>query len=117
MRNEINSKIAVVISREGMGDAPAELSLKLVKTYPELLAEEKKIPAYICLYGNGVKLICKGSPVIDQFKQLENEGSKIVICKTCLIFNELLDKTEAGTIGTMADIIDIQHNCTKIINL
>lgn len=117
MRNEINSKIAVVISREGMGDAPAELSLKLVKTYLELLAEEKKIPAYICLYGNGVKLICNGSPVIDQFKQLENEGSKIVICKTCLSFNELLDKTEAGTIGTMADIIDIQHNCTKIINL
>lgn len=117
MRNEINSKIAVVISREGMGEAPAELSLTLIKNYLALLVQEGKIPAYICLYGNGVKLICEGSSVIQEFKAIEQKGSKIIICKTCLIFNNLLEKTEAGTIGTMADIIDIQHNCTKIINL
>lgn len=115
--SKLNKKIAVVINRDGMGEAPVELSHLLVKNYLTLLSDEDRTPAYICLYGNGVKLACEGSHVLEKLKALEEKGCKIIICKTCLVFNNLLDKVKAGNIGTMLDIIDIQHNCTKLINL
>lgn len=114
---EFNSKIAVMVTRDGMGHAPQELSHTLIKNYFTLLKSENRIPAYICFYGDGVKLVCEGSHVTEEIKQLEESGAKIIICKTCLVFNNLLDKVETGTVGTMADIIDVQYNSTKVINL
>ncbi len=114
---EINKKIAIIINRNGMGEAPQELSQVLIKNYLSLLISEEKYPTYICFYGDGVKLACNDSNVIEELKSLEKMGSKIVICKTCLIFNNLLSDVQVGTIGTMLDIIDIQQNCTKLINL
>ncbi len=114
---DINSKIAIMVNHNGMGQAPQELSHILVKNYLTLIHSEEKDPAYICFYGDGVKLTCEGSPVIDQLKAIEQSGTKIIICKTCLVFNNLIDKVRVGTIGTMLDILDIQQNSTKIINL
>ncbi|MDP3435713.1 MAG: DsrE family protein [Bacteroidales bacterium] len=114
---ELNSKIAVMITREGMGEGPRELSLILVKNYLTLLKSENRVPAYICLYADGVKLACRESNVAQELKELEQAGSKVIICKTCLNFYNLLDSVECGTVGTMLDIIDVQHNSTKVINL
>ena len=88
---DINSKIAVVINKNGMGTAPEELAHTLIKNYLTIINSE--------------------------LKAIEEKGCKLVICKTCLIYNNLLESIKAGTIGTMLDIIDIQHNCTKIITL
>jgi len=114
---DINSKIAVIVSRDGMSDAPTELSHTLIKNYFTLLNSEEKVPAYICFYGNGVKLTCHGSHIIEELKVLENNGCKLIICKTCLVYNNLLDKVVVGSVGTMLDIIDVQYNSTKLIHL
>ena len=112
-----NVKVALIIDRFGMGNAPEELSHTLLKNYLTLIISEQRIPAYICMYGEGVKVACKNSGFTDELVKLESMGSKIVICKTCLIFYNLLDKVETGSVGTMLDIIDIQHNSTKLIKL
>ncbi len=114
---ELNSKIAVMITREGMGEGPRELSLILVKNYLTLLKSENRVPSFICLYADGVKLACEESSVIRELKALEESGCKLIICKTCLNFYNLSQKLMCGTVGTMLDIIDVQHNTTKIINL
>ncbi len=114
---KINNKIAVIINSDGMGSAPKELSYLLIKNYLTLLNTEDRTPSYICMYGDGVKLACEESPVLEELGTLEEKGAKIIICKTCLIYNKLLDKVRTGSIGTMLDIIDIQHNSTKLINL
>ena len=111
------SKITVVINRFGMGDAPEELSLTLVKNYLSLMAQEEMLPSYICLYANGVKLVLEGSPVIEELKALEEKGTKILICKTCLNYFNAVDKTLLGTVATMVDIIGAQTNCDKVINI
>ena len=117
MKKEINSKIAIVINRNGMGEAPHELSHLLIKNYLGLLLSEEHIPSYICMYADGVKFACEGSHVIEELSLLEKAGSKIIICKTCLVFNNLLDNISVGSVGTMLDIIDVQHNSTKVITL
>jgi len=117
MRTEINSKIAVIVNRNGMGESSPELTHALIKNYFTLLKSENHIPSYICFYADGVKFACEGSHILKELKVLEEAGTKIILCKTCLIFNKLLDKTRIGIVGTMLDIIDVQHNSTKVITL
>ena len=111
------SKTSIFITKYGMGTAPDELSILLLKNYLTLLKSENRIPAYICLYADGVKCACTGSPVIEEFKVLEQAGAKIFICKTCLNFYNIIDAVEVGNTGTMMDIMEIQHHSKLLINL
>lgn len=117
MKDTINNKVAVVINKNGMGNGPKELTDVLIKNYLTLLRQEERDPAYICLYADGVFLACEGSGVVETLRELEKKGTKIVICKTCLVFNDLLEKVAVGNVGTMIDIIDVQYNSTKVITL
>lgn len=117
MKETINNKVAVVINRNGMGNGSDELTALLIKNYLTLLRQEERDPAYICLYADGVFLACEGSHVVEELKELEKHGTNIVICKTCLVFNNLLERVAVGNVGTMIDIIDVQHNSTKVITL
>ncbi len=107
----------IQITQNGMGTGDTELGLLLVKNYLTLLAEETELPQVIAFYNGGVKLICNGSPVIEQFKTLEERGVKLIACKTCLKYFDLLDKVEAGIAGTMIDIMELQKIADKVINL
>lgn len=117
MSRESNSKVAIIINRFGMGEAPVELSHQLIKNYLALIYTEGHIPSYLCLYANGVKLACEGSPVLEELRNLERGGCKIIICKSCLLFNQLLGEELVGSVGTMLDIVEIQHNSTKVITI
>jgi intracellular sulfur oxidation DsrE/DsrF family protein len=114
---ESNTSLALMITRNGLGEAPPELQAILVKNYFSLLVTEETIPDFVCCYGNGVKLTCKGSPVIEELKALESRGAKIIICKTCLNYFQLEDQVETGMVGTMHDIVDIQFKTGKTITI
>ncbi len=115
--DNINKKTAILINRDGMGVGDKELTNKLITNYLSLILSEERKPAYICLYADGVKLAIKDSVCIEQLKELESSGVIIMICKTCINHYKIEDKIEIGTVGTMLDIIDIQHNCTKLITI
>jgi len=107
--------IAVLFTNDGMSSAEPELRHKLAENYLGLLDKENYLPAFICFYGQGAKLVATGSPVIEQLKKLEARGVTIVVCKTCLTYYNLLDSVQVGNVGTMHDIVDIQWNADKVI--
>lgn len=111
-----NAKITISINRYGMGDAPEELKITLVKNYLSLL-NEGVLPSFITLYADGVKLALNDSPVFEQLSVLESKGVKILICKTCLSYFGKMDEVGVGTIATMVDIMDAQNYCDKLIVL
>src|SRR5664279_1484740 len=98
-----NSSLGLLVTRNGLGEAPAELQQILVKNYFSLLVQEEETPAYICFYADGVKLTCTGSVILEELKTLESRGSKLIICKTCLNYFKIADQVEAGMAGTMHD--------------
>lgn len=112
-----SEKVALIISDNGMGVGADELKMTLVTNYLSLLVDEKIKYSYICFYGNGVKLCCEGSPLIEQLEAIEKMGTTLIICKTCLKYNNLLDKVKVGTVGTMGDILMVHSICSKIIKL
>lgn len=107
----------ILVTRGGMGSADSELQHKLAKTYFGLLNENDMLPAVICFYTDGVKLVCEGSPALDELAALEEKGVRLVICSTCLNYFELADQVKVGIVGGMTDIIDAQWRAQKVITL
>jgi len=107
----------LLVTRNGMGEADPGLQQKLVQTYFKLLDESDVLPAAICFYTDGVKLVVEGSPVLDSLKSLEAKGVRLILCSTCLNFFGLTDKVQAGIVGGMTDIIEAQRRATKVITL
>lgn len=107
----------LLVNREGMGSADHELQHKLFGTYLRLLLENDSLPAAICFYTEGVKLVVEGSPFLEQLSQLEQKGVRLVVCSTCLTFFGLVDRLRVGIVGGMADILEAQVKAGKVISL
>ena len=65
-----------------MGNADAELQQKLLGIYLSLVDEHSYLPAAVCFYTEGVKLVIEGSPVLVQLKSLESRGVRLIVCQT-----------------------------------
>jgi intracellular sulfur oxidation DsrE/DsrF family protein len=107
----------LVFTNNGMSNAPDDLSKTLVKNYLGLLKDEKKLPAALLFYGEGVKLVCSDSVALDSLTALADKGVQLIACKTCLNYYSLIDNIRVGQVGTMADILTFQIEAGKVITL
>ena len=89
----------------------------MINTYFRLLNENDILPAVICFYADGVKLVVNGSPVLDTLKSLEEKGVRLVLCNTCLNFYGLAEKVQVGVVGGMGDIIEAQVKASKVVTI
>jgi hypothetical protein len=114
-----NNKPATVIliTNDGMGRADQTLQHKLISTYFKLLNDSNTLPAAICFYTDGVKLVTTGSPVLEELRALEAKSVHLILCSTCLNYFELEDQVEVGVVGGMTDIIEAQWRADKVITL
>lgn len=108
---------AILFTHFGMGDAPAELQQKLAGVFLNLLGQSDLAQARLLFYTDGVRLVCKGSPVLEQLKALEERGAELIICQTCLNYFGLIDKVQVGIVGGMADIIEALAQADKVISV
>lgn len=107
----------ILVTNEGMGNAPSGLRYKLAMKYFQLLDEDHKLPAAICFYTEGVRLVCTGSPVLEQLRALQERGVHLIVCQTCLDYYNLRDQVQVGIIGGMGDIIEAQWQADKVITI
>ncbi|RPH62459.1 MAG: sulfurtransferase-like selenium metabolism protein YedF [Chloroflexi bacterium] len=107
----------IIISHFGMGKADEKLQTMLAAKYLELLPQNGELPAAICFYTEGVKLVVAGSPVLAQLKALEEKGVRLIVCSTCLNYFNLADQVQVGIVGGMGDIIEAQARAEKVITL
>lgn len=113
----LDSNTVILISREGMGSADLLLQHRLISTYLKLLAANNSLPAAICFYTDGVKLVIEGSPVVEELRTLEALGVRLIVCQTCLNYFDLVDKVQVGIIGGMGDILEAQWKADKVISI
>lgn len=107
----------ILVTNDGMGKADTTLQHTLAGKYFEMLGEHDMLPGAICFYTEGVKLVCEGSPMLDQLRRLEEKGVHLIICQTCLNYLGLADKVQLGIVGGMGDIIEAQWRAEKIITI
>jgi hypothetical protein len=112
----MNTNTLILFTRSGMGDAPGELQHKLVGTFLKLLGQDSP-PGALAFYGNGVKLVCEGSPVLEHLSELERKGAHLIICQTCLDYFGLRDQVRVGIVAGMGDIVEAMAHADKVISV
>jgi len=112
--------VVVVFKSNGMGVTASEaqsLRETLARKFLALIADADNLPAAICFYTDGVKLVCEGSPILAELAALEAKGVHLVICKTCLDYFELAPKVQVGIVGGMPDILTALWAADTVIEL
>jgi hypothetical protein len=112
-----NSNTVSLVTRNGMGEAKLPLQQKLVQTYFKLLDENDILPAAICFFTQGVRLVVGGSPVLEALRSLETRGVRLILCSACLDYFNLAGQVKMGIVDGMADIIDAQFKAGKVISI
>ena len=107
----------ILVPNNGMGNADEKLQQLLFTKYLELLLQHKDLPAALCFYTEGVRLVCEGSPVIESLRSLESRGVRLIVCTTCLNYFNLMEKVQAGIVGGMGDILEAQMKAEKVITI
>ncbi|HUE98046.1 MAG TPA: DsrE family protein [Anaerolineales bacterium] len=107
----------ILITNNGMGNADEKLQQVLFEKYIELLLQNESLPAALCFYTDGVKLVCEDSPVIEQLRSVESNGVRLIVCSTCLSYFELTNKIQVGIVGGMGDILEAQVKADKVITI
>ena len=107
----------IPVTRNRMGNADEKLQHLLFSKYLELLSQQESLPAALCFYTDGVRLVCEGSPVLEPLRNLENKGVRLIICSTCLNYFDLAARVEVGIVGGMGDILEAQLKAEKVITV
>jgi len=107
----------ILFTRNGMGESQGDLPLRLAGKYLSLTLQSEVLPGKILFYTDGVRLACKGSPVLEQLTELEGKGVEMVLCQTCLDTFELSSQVKVGVVGGMGDILEALQKAEKVISL
>jgi intracellular sulfur oxidation DsrE/DsrF family protein len=107
----------IQFTHDGMGHADPELSQRLAQTYLGLLDLQDGLPAAICFYTRGVRLVLEGSPMLEELAALERKGVRLIVCGTCVNHYRVADRVRVGTVGSMKDIVEVQTAADKVITI
>ncbi|MGA8179791.1 MAG: sulfurtransferase-like selenium metabolism protein YedF [Desulfobacterales bacterium] len=110
-------KIMVMCATDRMGFGDDELGLKLMVNFLRTLKEMGRELWRLVLVNNGVKLTIDGSEVLDDLKDFEKKGYKILVCGTCLNHFNLLERKQVGETTNMLDIVTAMQVADKVINI
>jgi intracellular sulfur oxidation DsrE/DsrF family protein len=115
--NQDQGSTVLLVTNQGLGKSVLELQQMLARTYFGLLNEHNLLPAAICFYTEGVRLVVEGSPLLETLAALEGKGVRLIVCSTCLNYLGLADKLRLGIVGGMTDILEAQWKAEKVITL
>lgn len=74
-------------------------------------------PQAICFYTEGVRLVCRGSPVLAGLKLIEAMGVRLAVCATCLEYYGLREQVEVGEVVGMNEILRLLAAADKVISV
>lgn len=116
VQNDISNAV-LMIKNEYLGDGNDELGKVLMKGFLYTITETKPYPQKVVLLNSAIKLSTVNEETIAHLKKLEEAGSKIYSCGTCLNYYDLADQLKVGVIGNMYDVVESLNSTTNRIIL
>jgi len=110
-------KIMVLCTTDRMGFGDDALGLKLMASFLRTLKEMGNELWRLVFVNNGVKLTIDDSEVLDDLRNYESGGLKILVCGTCLNHFNLLERKQVGETTNMLDIVTAMQLADKVINI
>ena len=112
-----NEGPVILVSSDKLGTGDDKLGSILMKSYMFALSEADVIPKTLLFLNSGVKLTTEGTDVLESLKKLQEKGTNIMSCGTCLDFYNLKDKVVIGTVTNMYTIVDAMNKSSNTIKL
>ncbi len=114
-RGEKRRMTVVAVGSELMGSGDEELGARLMVTFFRTLELITPQPAALVLYNSGVKLATDSSPVRQFIGGLEERGTAIYICSTCISHYGLREQITTGSFSDMFMIMTLLNDADHII--
>lgn len=111
----VSNKV-VVIRSSVMGEGDPELGKVLIKGFLYALSQQEDLPETMLFYNGGAHLTCEGSASLDDLKELELRGVRILTCGTCLNFYGLSEKLKVGEVTNMYEIAETMSKASLIVS-
>ncbi len=105
----------VVLSANTMGSGDEQLGKKLMKAFIFALTNQDEAPEKVICYNSGAYLTTEDPDTIKDLKSLEEAGTVVMTCGTCLDFYGLKEKLQVGIVSNMYDIVEAQMQAGLII--
>ncbi len=112
--NSVNEYV-VCIKSELMGEGDPELGKVLMQTFVDNLKLQEQLPTHLILYNGGVKLAMKQSPVCGSLSELEELGTRIMLCGTCIDHFGLQYEIGVGMISNMVVITETLATAKHVV--
>ncbi len=114
---EIDRDLLVVIKAAEFTGGEMDLGEKLMGLFLKVLSDSERLPARIIFLGSGIFLTTEGTPLLDRLKALEEHGTEIVSCITCLSYYGRRDRLAVGREGDMRNTVDSMLGFSKVLVL
>ena len=105
----------VVLSADTMGTGDERLGKKLMKAFIYALTSQDEAPEKVICYNTGAFLTTSDPDTIRDLKSLEEAGTTVMTCGTCLDFYGLKERLQVGIVSNMYDIVEAQMSAGLII--
>lgn len=105
----------VAVGSDRMGEGSDELGHILIKSFIFALTQLDQLPDKILFYNGGAKLTVEGSESLADLRELEEQGTEILTCGTCLDYYGIKDRLAVGGVTNMYSIVEILQSAMSVI--
>ena len=98
-----------------MGSGDPDLGKALMESFLENLKLQENLPTHVVLLNAGVKLAMKQSPVCSALSELEELGTRIMLCGSCIDHYGLQYDIAVGMISNMVVITETLASTGHVI--
>lgn len=114
---EQHTGMVIAFGRNVLGEGDPKLGQILLKSYIYSLTELDTPPEHLLFFNGGARLTSQDSGVLDDLKTLEDKGSQISTCGTCLDFYNIKDQLAIGEITNMYAIVEAMDQADKVVTI
>ncbi len=102
MKNKV-----ILITSDQFGSGDAALGEGVLETFCVLLKQREELPVAIFCMNRGVFAMTKKSFASVHLAEMAAAGVNVVACRTCVEHYGVTEELTSGTIGSMADFLDL----------
>ena len=113
----IDRDFLLVITSAEFGVGEQDLGAKLTELFFNVWSNSEQRPAKMIFVNSGIFLTTVGSPVEDKLKRLQEEGTEISSCITCLTYFGRMEKVVVGKRSDMKDTVNSLARFKKVVTL
>ena len=113
----VDRSFLLLVTSTEIGAGEQDLGSRLAELLFGVLSQSDRIPGKIAFLNSGVFLTTEGSPIAEELKGMEEQGTEICSCTTCLTYYDRMEKLIVGRRSDMKDTVNALTSYQKVVTL